>query len=119
MNATGPLQSFLGRIALTGGVLIALGLVLFSVQSVIRAWRNPPQAPISNSMPFVQEQPVPDVPAPASVQTGPEAHNFLSDVEAVRQSEEAEREIAQRRAKDAQENPNAVSITNEHKPCPR
>ena len=120
MNADGHFQSSLGRIVLTVSAIIALGLVLFSVQSVIRAWRSPHQVPISNSMPVAQEQPVPEpvvpasaVPTPAGVSSGPETHDLLSDEKAARQREEAEREIMQRRAKEIQENPGAGSITNE------
>ena len=120
MNADGPFRSSLGRIALMGSAIIALGLVLFSVQSVIRAWRSLDQVPISNSMPVDQEQPVPEpvapapaAPVPLDMQFGPQAHDFLADVEAARQKEEAEREIMQRRAKEAQENPDTVSVTNE------
>jgi hypothetical protein len=93
--------------------MIAVGLVLFSVQSVIRAWRSPPQAPIADSIPVDQEQPVPEPVIPEPAVPASETHDFLSDVEAVRQRENAEREIRQRRAKEAQENPAAVSITNE------
>lgn len=120
MKADGPFQSSLGRIALTVSVIIALGLILFSVQSVIRVWRSSGQVPISNVMPVAREQPVPEpvipesvAPVPTGVQSIPEAHDFLADVEAARQKEEAEREIMQRRAKEAQENPVAISITNE------
>ena len=118
MNADGPLQSSFGRIALIGGAIIALGLVLFSIQSVIRAWRGPPQVPISNAMPVAREQPVPEpvvpapaVPAPAGVQSGAKTQDFLFDIKAVRQREEAEQAIKQRRAKEAQEHPNAGSIS--------
>ena len=95
--------------------MIAVGLVSVSVQSVIRAWRSSPQAPISNSMPVDQEQPLPApaVSAPAEVQSSSAPHDFVSEAEAARQKEEAERAIMQRRAKETQENPAAGSIAND------
>ena len=118
MNADGLLQSSLWRIVLTCSIIIVLGLVLFSVQSVIRALRNSDQAAITNPTSVAQEQispepavPTPAISAPAGVQSGQKAYDFSQDFEAIRQREKAEQETIRSRAKEAQENPNAGSIS--------
>ncbi|MBI2438309.1 MAG: hypothetical protein HYV36_05810 [Lentisphaerae bacterium] len=124
MNVNNSFPFALSPITLTAVVVIAL-LLVFSVSSIIVAWRGSEQPAMPNNTTVVPDRqapaPVvaapivsaPEAAAPEGSQTSPAKPDSREDFETIWQREEAQRETIRTLRKEARDNPDAENTPTE------